>query len=97
MKKQLSQLLHYLQSVEVRVRPAGGSEKGGRCPIHGLCSDREQTKKVPYTIGTSSGLPDLHAQRCKEYQSEQEQRRQDTIDAKRQEVSQLAAKADEKL
>ena len=41
----------------------------------------EPTKEVADTIETSSKQPDLYAQRCKEYQREQEQRRQNTIDA----------------
>ena len=41
----------------------------------------EPTKEVSDTTETSTGQPDLYAQRCKEYQREQEQRRQNTIDA----------------
>ena len=41
----------------------------------------EPAKEVTETIETSSEQPDLYAQRCKEYQREQEQRRQDTIGA----------------
>ena len=41
----------------------------------------EPTKEIADTIETSSEQPDLYAQRCKEYQREQEQRRQNTIDA----------------
>ena len=41
----------------------------------------EQTKEATDTIETRSEQPDLYAQRCKEYQREQEQRRQNTIDA----------------
>ena len=41
----------------------------------------EPTKEVSDTIETNSEQPDLYTQRCKEYQREQEQRRQDTIDA----------------
>lgn len=41
----------------------------------------EPTKEATDTIETSSEQPDLYAQRCKEYQREQEQRRQNTIDA----------------
>ena len=39
------------------------------------------TKEVTDTTETSTEQPDLYAQRCKEYQREQEQRRQNTIDA----------------
>ena len=39
------------------------------------------TKEVSDTTETSTEQPDLYAQRCKEYQREQEQRRQNTIDA----------------
>lgn len=39
----------------------------------------EPTKEIADTIETSSEQPDLYAQRCKEYQREQEQRRQNTI------------------
>ena len=41
----------------------------------------EPTKEATDTIETSSEQPDLYAQRCKEYQREQEQRRQNTINA----------------
>ena len=41
----------------------------------------EPTREATDTIETSSEQPDLYAQRCKEYQREQEQRRQNTIDA----------------
>lgn len=41
----------------------------------------EPTKEVKDTTETSSEQPDLYAQRCKEYQREQEQRRQNAIDA----------------
>ena len=41
----------------------------------------EPAKEVTETIETSSEQPDLYAQRCKEYQREQEQRRHDTIGA----------------
>ena len=41
----------------------------------------EPTKEVSDTTETSTEQPDLYAQRCKEYQREQEQRRQNTIDA----------------
>ena len=41
----------------------------------------EPTKEVTDTTETSSEQPDLYAQRCKEYQREQEQRRQNAIDA----------------
>ena len=41
----------------------------------------EPTKEDPDTVESSSEQPDLYAQRCKEYQREQEQRRQNTINA----------------
>ena len=41
----------------------------------------EPTKEVPDTVESSTEQPDLYAQRCKEYQREQEQKRQNTIDA----------------
>ena len=41
----------------------------------------EPTVEVSDVIRKSTELPDLYAQRCKEYQREQEQRRQDAIDA----------------
>ena len=41
----------------------------------------EPTKEVPDTVESSTEQSDLYAQRCKEYQREQEQRRQNTIDA----------------
>ena len=41
----------------------------------------EPTKEVPDTVESSTEQPDLYAQRCKEYQREQEQRRQNTIDS----------------
>jgi len=41
----------------------------------------EPTKEVTDTTETSTEQPDLYAQRCKEYQREQEQRRHNTIDA----------------
>ena len=41
----------------------------------------EPTKEKPDTVESSSEHPDLYAQRCKEYQREQEQKRQNTIDA----------------
>ena len=41
----------------------------------------EPTKEVPDTVESSTEQPDLYAQRCKEYQREQEQRRQNTIAA----------------
>ena len=46
-----------------------------------ISDSAEPTKEVSGTIETSSEQPDLYAQRCKEYQREQEQRRQNTIDA----------------
>ena len=41
----------------------------------------EPTKEVPDTVESSTEQPDLYAQRCKEYQREQEQKRQNTIGA----------------
>ena len=41
----------------------------------------EPTKEITDTTETSSEQPDLYVQRCKEYQREQEQRRQNAIDA----------------
>ena len=41
----------------------------------------ELTNELPDTIEKSTEQPDLYAQRCKEYQREQEQRRQNTINA----------------
>ena len=46
-----------------------------------ISDSAEPTKEIADTIETSSEQPDLYAQRCKEYQREQEQKRQDTIDA----------------
>ena len=46
-----------------------------------ISDSAEPTKEIADTIETSSEQPDLYAQRCKEYQLEQEQRRQNTIDA----------------
>lgn len=46
-----------------------------------ISDSAEPAKEVADTIETSSEQPDLYAQRCKEYQREQEQKRQDTIDA----------------
>ena len=46
-----------------------------------ISDSAEPTKEIADTIETSSEQPDLYAQRCKEYQHEQEQRRQNTIDA----------------
>lgn len=46
-----------------------------------ISDSAEPTKDIADTIETSSEQPDLYAQRCKEYQREQEQRRQNTIDA----------------
>lgn len=46
-----------------------------------ISDSAEPAKEVADTIETSSEQPDLYAQRCKEYQREQEQRRQDTIGA----------------
>ena len=42
---------------------------------------KEPSVEVPDTVESSTEQPDLYAQRCKEYQREQEQRRQNTIDA----------------
>ena len=46
-----------------------------------ISDSAEPTKEVSDTTETSTEQPDLYAQRCKEYQREQEQRRQNTIDA----------------
>lgn len=46
-----------------------------------ISDSAEPTKEIADTIETSSEQLDLYAQRCKEYQREQEQRRQNTIDA----------------
>ena len=46
-----------------------------------ISDSAEPTKEIADTIETSSEQPDLYAQRCKVYQREQEQRRQNTIDA----------------
>ena len=46
-----------------------------------ISDSAEPTKEIADTIETSSEQPDLYAQRCKEYQREQEQRRQNTINA----------------
>lgn len=46
-----------------------------------ISDSAEPTKEIADTIETSSEQPDLYSQRCKEYQREQEQRRQNTIDA----------------
>ena len=50
-------------------------------PTIEISDSAEPTKEVSDTIETSSEQPNLYAQRCKEYQREQEQRRQDTIGA----------------
>ena len=50
-------------------------------PIIEISNSVEPTKETTDTIETSSEQPDLYAQRCKVYQREQEQRRQNTIDA----------------
>ena len=50
-------------------------------PTIEISDSAEPTKEVSSTIETSSEQPDLYAQRCKEYQREQEQRRQNTIEA----------------
>ena len=49
-------------------------------PTIEISDSAEPTKEVSGTIETSSEQPDLYNQRCKEYQREQEQRRQKTID-----------------
>ena len=41
----------------------------------------EPTKEISNMVESSTEQPDLYAQRCKEYQREQEQRRQNTIGA----------------
>lgn len=41
----------------------------------------EPTKEISDMVESSTEQPDLYAQRCKEYQRKQEQRRQNTIDA----------------
>jgi hypothetical protein len=46
-----------------------------------ISDSAEPTKEVSDTTETSTEQPDLYVQRCKEYQREQEQRRQNTIDA----------------
>ena len=50
-------------------------------PTIEVSDSAEPTKEVSDTTETSTEQPDLYAQRCKEYQREQEQRRQNTIDA----------------
>ena len=50
-------------------------------PTVEVSDSAKPTKEVTDTTETSSEQPDLYAQRCKEYQREQEQRRQNTIDA----------------
>ena len=50
-------------------------------PTIEISDSAEPTKEVSDTIETSSEQTDLYTQRCKEYQREQEQRRQNTIDA----------------
>ena len=50
-------------------------------PTVEVSDSAEPTKEVTDTTETSSEQPDLYAQRCKEYQRELEQRRQDTINA----------------
>ena len=50
-------------------------------PTIEISDSAEPTKEVSDTTETSTEQPDLYAQRCKEYQREQEQKRQDTIDA----------------
>lgn len=50
-------------------------------PTIEISDSAEPTKEVSDTTETSTEQPDLYAQRCKEYQREQEQRRQNTIDA----------------
>ena len=46
-----------------------------------ISDSAETTKEVPDMVESSTGQPDLYAQRCKEFLREQEQRRQDTISA----------------
>ena len=50
-------------------------------PTIEISDSAEPTKEVSGTIETSSEQPDLYAQRCKEYQREQEQRRKNAINA----------------
>ena len=50
-------------------------------PTIEISDSAEPTKEVSDTTETSTVQSDLYAQRCKEYQREQEQRRQDTIEA----------------
>ena len=50
-------------------------------PTIEISDSTEPTKEVTDTTETSTEQPDLYAQRCKEYQREQEQRRQNTIEA----------------
>jgi hypothetical protein len=50
-------------------------------PTVEVSDSAEPTKETTDTIESSSEQPDLYAQRCKEYQREQEQRRQNTINA----------------
>ena len=49
-------------------------------PTIEISDSAEPTKEVSDTTETSTEQPDLYVQRCKEYQREQEQRRQNTID-----------------
>ena len=46
-----------------------------------ISDSAEPTKEISYMVESSTEQPDLYAQRCKEYQREQEQRRQNTINA----------------
>ena len=50
-------------------------------PTIEISDSTEPTKEVTDTTETSTEQLDLYAQRCKEYQREQEQRRQNTIEA----------------
>ena len=49
-------------------------------PTVEISDSAEPTKEDSDTVESSTGQPDLYVQRCKEYQREQEQRRQNTID-----------------
>lgn len=50
-------------------------------PTVEVSDSAEPTKEISDMVESSTEQPDLYAQRCKEYQREQEQRRQSTIDA----------------
>ena len=56
-------------------------EQVHECLAEVLPQTESATREATDTIETSSEQPDLYAQRCKEYQREQEQRRQNTINA----------------